>query len=564
LVVIQGSVATVLIKYLMEYGIDTAFGIPGLYNMPLFEAMRSAGLTVVTVRHEQGAAFMADGYARATGRPAVVATLPGCGVLNAMTGLSEAYGSSSPVLLLNSQIQTQWIDKNVGKLHELAGQFEVVNSVMKSGERLRLPADLFEKTHRALTALGSGRPRPVQLELPLDIQEASVSSPATIGLTWANLTAERSSVADNGKVNGPLDVAVSELAACTRPIIIAGGGVVSSDAAAELTLVAEKLGAPVLTTGMGVGSISADSALATGVTWIASGDMRDIIKAADGVLAVGTRFNEGLTHEWGLEFPECSVRIDIDPAEIELNIPTKHHIVADAKYALARISVRLDELGVNRHGVVNTDLKRAQETFASDLAARAGTTRPWMTALRDALPENGIIAADMCLFWADMLGTFPVTEPRRVLFPWGMGTLGFGIPAAIGAKIGRPEAPVVAIVGDGAFQFTGTELGTAVQQGLTLPIVVANNSAYGMIKMQQTAKYGEGCAVDLTTVDFVKFAEAFGAKGVYVDTPEDFRSALIDALIHKGPTVIELPWGATFAGPEKPATTSASESTGTR
>lgn len=562
---IHGSVATVLVKYLMDYGIDTAFGIPGLYNMPLFDAMRTAGLKVVTVRHEQGAAFMADGYARATGRPAVVATLPGCGVLNAMTGLSEAYGSSVPVLLLNSQIQTPWIDENAGKLHELTGQLDVVNSVMKAGERLLSPSDLFETTQKALTALGTGRYRPVQLELPLDVQEAVFSGSADIGLTWSGLAEARSSSSTNAGVESSIDAALKELAGCSRTIILAGGGVVSSNAAAELTMVAQKLGAPVLTTGMGVGAISGDSALATGVTWIASGDMRELVKAADGVLAVGTRFNEGLTHEWDLDFPECSVRIDIDPAEIERNIPTKHHIVSDAKYALLRISAWLDEMGLDRRGVVDGELEVAQKQFASALAARVGSTRPWMTALRAALPEDGIIAADMCLFWADMIGAFPVMEPRSVLFPWGMGTLGFGIPAAIGAKIGRPDAPVIAIVGDGAFQFTGTELGTAVQQGLTLPIIVANNSAYGMIKMQQNAKYGEGCAVDLTRVDFVKFAEAYGAQGIYVDTPEDFQSALVTALGRKGPTVIELPWGSTFASPEDPATASvAAQNEGSR
>lgn len=548
---IQGSVASILVKYLVDYGIDTAFGIPGLYNMPLFEAMRTAGINVITVRHEQGAAFMADGYARATGRPAVVATLPGCGVLNAMTGLSEAYGSSVPVLLLNSQIQTEWIDANVGKLHELTGQLAVVDSVMKYSEQLLDPQQLHGTTQRILTELGTGRYRPVQLELPLNVQEARVSAPEDIGLGWAELAGKRSQDSHNSNIEQTLHEALTELAGCKRPVIIAGGGVVSSNATAELTLVAERLGAPVLTTGMGSGAISSKSPLATGVTWIASADMREFVKSADAVLAIGTRFNEGLTHGWDLDFPECSIRIDIDPAEIERNIPTKHHIVSDAKYALLRVEAWLEQNGIDRHGAVDGEFEVAQKQFKSELSARVGTTRPWMNALRAALPQDSIIAADMCLFWADMLGTFPIQEPRSVLFPWGMGTLGFGIPAAIGAKIGRPEAPVVAIVGDGAFQFTGTELGTAVQQGLTLPIIVANNSAYGMIKMQQTAKYGEDCAVNLTKVDFVKFAEAYGASGIHVKTPAEFESALKDALNRQGPTVIELPWRQTFADPEE-------------
>ena len=256
-----------------------------------------------------------------------------------------------------------------------------------------------------------------------------------------------------------IDEALTELVGCSKPIIIAGGGVVSSNAGVELTKLAEKLGAPVLTTGMGAGAISGDSHLSTGVTWIASGDMRGLVKAADGVLAVGTRFNEGLTHEWDLDFPECSIRVDIDAAEIELNIPTKHHVVADAKYALLRMNAWLEQRSLNRHGVVNGELEVAQKQFKSDLDLRVGTTRPWMTALRAALPENGIIAAGHVPLLGGHAGFLPRDGTTRHFVPLGMGTLGFGIPAAIGAKIGRPNIPVIAIVGDGAFQFTGTELG---------------------------------------------------------------------------------------------------------
>ncbi|MYS85117.1 thiamine pyrophosphate-binding protein [Embleya scabrispora] len=538
--------ARTLVRYLSEYGIDTVFGIPGLYNMPLFEAIRESRLRVVTVRHEQGAAFMADGYARATGRPAAVVTLPGCGVLNAMTALSEAHADSSPVLLLSSQVPVEHIDHNDGLLHELTGQFAVVDAVMKHSERLYRGEDTTAVVRRALKALGRGRPRPVQIEIPLDIQDVEVSAPDLCGVTWQARAAAEPSAEDAGV----LGEALAELSAAERPLIIAGGGVVAAGASAALTRVAERLGAPVLTTGMGVGVIPGDHPLACGVSWIASADITDLIAASDAVLAIGTRFNQGMTNGWNVPLPRTTLRVDIDPEEIERNIAVKYRVVGDAGVVLERVGAWLVDRSVDRRAQVEPRLAEAQRAYRAAQHARVGTTRPWFDALRAALPEDGIIAADMSLFWGDMLGSFPVRAPRRILFPWGMGTLGFGVPSAIGAKIGVRDRAVVSIAGDGAFQFTGSELGTAVQERLALPFIVANNNAYGMIKMQQLARYGHDVAVDLPAPDFTALATAYGARGVRVERPEDLAGELKAAFAADGPTVIEIPWGDTFAGRE--------------
>ena len=543
---IDSTVAATVVRYLHEYGIDTVFGIPGLYNMPLFEEIRRAGLRMITVRHEQGAAFMADGYARATGRPAAVVTLPGCGVLNAMTGLSEAYADSSPVLLLSTQVGTAHIDRDRGLLHELTGQFDVVDAVMKHSERLHDARDTAAVCARALRALGEGRPRPVQIELPLDVQEDVTSAPEACGLRWD----ERARTALSDAAQAELGRALEAVAAAERPLIIAGGGVATADAAAALTAFAERLGAPVLTTGMGVGAIPGDHPLACGVSWIASADVTELVAVADAVVAVGTRFNQGMTAEWQLPLPDTTLRIDIDGAEIERNLPTRYQVVADAGVALAAALAPLADRGVDRRGRPTEPMRLAQHRYREAQRRRVGSTRPWFDALRAALPEDTVIAADMSLFWADMLGSFPVPSPRQVLFPWGMGTLGFGVPAAIGAKIGVGERPVISIAGDGAFQFTGAELGTAVQQRLALPFIVANNDAYGMIKMQQLGKYGADVAVDLPGPDFVALAVAYGARGVRVERPEDLALALKEALAADGPTVVEIPWGTSFATPE--------------
>jgi acetolactate synthase-1/2/3 large subunit len=344
-----------------------------------------------------------------------------------------------------------------------------------------------------------------------------------------------------------LRVAMASVAAAQRPLIIAGGGVVSSGASDLLVAVAERLGAPVLTTGMGVGSIPGDHPLACGVSWIAAADIGGLVGATDAIIAVGTRFNDGMTKGWDLPLPATTLRIDIDPAEIERNLPMLHRVVGDAAHVLGWIETWLRDNGIDRHAVVDPQLAEAQRAYRAAQHERVGSTRPWFDALRAAFPTDGVIAADMSLFWADMLGSFPVPGPRQVLFPWGMGTLGFGVPAAIGAKLAVGDRAVVAIVGDGAFQFTGAELGTAVQEHLVLPIVVANNSAYGMIRVQQLGRYGHEVGVALKSPDFVALARAYGARGVLAKSPADMAEHLRAALVADGPTVIEVPWGAQFA-----------------
>jgi acetolactate synthase-1/2/3 large subunit len=514
------------------------FGIPGNHNMPIFDALyHHPRIEHMVVRHEQAAAFMADGYARASGKVAAVLLLPGPGVTNAYTGLGEAYSDSSPVLLLATQVNRPYIDQGKGLLHELPHQFEVLAPIMKYNERVTDVGELSGAIHRAVMEARNGRPRPVHIEIPRDVQLDDVEWPPE----GRDVPAAR-----RERVCAPaeaVEAAARALRAAERPLIFAGGGVISSEASDELVSLAERLGAPVLTTGMGVGSIPGDHALACGVAWIASADMRPLVAACDALLAVGTRFNEAMTHDWSVDLPPVTIRVDVDPEEIERNLPMEQKLVGDAKATLAAISKRLADWGEDRGGKMPPGLAAARDEFRAALEAKVGSTRPWMDALRDNLPRDTIISADMSLFWADMLGIFPIYEPRTMMFPWGYGTLGFSIPEALGAKAALPERPVVAIAGDGAFLFTGTELATAVKYHLNIPILVPNNDAYGMIKVQQRDQYDEQyVAVDLDNPDFVQLARAFGAYGERVTTPEALGAALREALVADKPTVIEIPW----------------------
>ena len=543
--------AQAIVKCLEAAGIEYVLGIPGLYNMPIFDALyRHPTIKVVTVRHEQGAAFMADGYYRASGKPAAILTLPGPGLTNALTGIGEAYADSSNMLVLSTTVNREDIDQDRGQLHELTGQFEMLDKVTKYSERILAPADIAPAFGRAMAALRQGRPRPVQLEIPRDVQvEPFEWAPEP----WPEPAAPP---APN---QAQLDVVVAALATAERPLIYAGGGVIAAEASAELVQLAELLGAPVLTTGMGAGAIPGEHPLNCGVAWVAGADIRPLVAAADLFLAVGTRFNSGMTAGWEMPLPATTIRIDIDPDEIERNLPMQQKLVADAGVALRAMLTELVQQ-VTEPRSVAPRMAAARQTFRVALAAKLGATAPWMAALRDTLPPEAILSCDMSLFWADMLSYFPVAGPRQMLFPWGYGTLGFALPEALGAKLAWPDRPVVAIAGDGAFLFTGAELATARQYGLNIPILLPNNNAYGMIKVQQRDQYdGQFMAVDLDNPDFVLLAHAFGVYGERVETPAAMAEALARALAADRPTIIEIPWRWTW-GNEELATDASSRS----
>lgn len=535
--------AEAIIRALDREGVEVVFGIPGAYNMPLFDALyQHPRIRVFSVRHEQGAAFMADGYARASGKIAAALLLPGPGVTNAYTGLGEAYADSSPVLLLASQIDRKYINQDKGLLHELTHQLEILAPVTKFSERITEPQSISDVLHRSMYALRNGRPRPAQIEIPVDVQTEMVE--------WSP-EAEQLPPAQRERTLPPrerIEQAARVLREAKRPLIFSGGGVISSEASDALVQLAERLGAPVVTTGMGAGSIPGDHPLACGVAWGAAADISPLVAACDVFLAVGTRFNQAMTNNWNLPLPRETIQIEIDPHELGRNLSMSLYLVGDAGATLEAILACLDDWGVQRRGEKHPAMREARRKFRGQLERRVGTTRPWMDALRTSLPRDAIISADMSVFWADMLALFPIYEPRTMLFPWGYGTLGFGIPEALGAKIACPERAVIGIVGDGAFLFTGAELATAIQYGLNIPILVVNNDAYGMIKKQQVERYDDrAVAVDLYNPDFVKMAEAFGAYGTRVDSPDALRGAIERALNADKPTVIELMWGWRFA-----------------
>ncbi len=549
--------AELAIEALVQSGVDTLFGIPGLYNMSLFDAARRhAGIDVVTVRHEQGATFMADGYARATRRPAAVSLLPGCGVTNGLTGILQASSCSVPMVVLASQITTSDIDAGRGHLHELTHQTETLAGICKRTYRPRMPSDVADGIRHAVLDAQTGRPRPVQVELPIDVLELeaddAIKTSAGAALGGIGEAGLEESAGIGQMVGEPapaldqrtIDAVADELVKAQYPLIYAGGGVNTAKANAELQELAERLGAPVLVTGNAAGALATDHHLYAGVPWVAAGSIEPLVEACDAFVAVGTRFDPAMCNMWSLALPATTIRIDIDASELRRNIEMKYLIHADARTALAAVtagvspSARAQPCGA---------LAAALNDYRRHQAAIVGDAKPWMDALRSSLRDHDVVVADMCLMWADMLHAFPVRQPGTVMFPWSLGTLGYAVPAAIGAGIARPENRVVAIAGDGAFLFSGAELAVAVERQLPIPFIISNNNSYGMIKMQQLDTYGAASAVDLVNPDFVALGTAYGAAACRLDDPGALERELALAFERSGPTLIEIGWRSSFS-----------------
>jgi acetolactate synthase-1/2/3 large subunit len=513
---------------------DVVFGIPGAHNLDIYDALPSCpGVRHYLARHEQGAAYMADGYARASGRIGVCLTVTGPGVTNALTGLAQAYSDSSPVLLITSQVRSQYVDRDRGLLHELRGQSSLFRTVTLHNERIESVTRIPAAIHEAAAMMRTGRPRPVMLEIPEDVlaswDDVEIPDP---------LPYER-----RGCSQRAIEEAVQLLSDARQPVIYAGGGVIRSGASPELVRLAEFFQAPVLTTGMGKGAIPEDHALSYGVTWSPRADSSDITREADVMLAVGTRFSAAFTADWTLHIPERLIHIDIDKREIGKNYPATTALVGDAKRILGDMLGHLTKTEQRPRPSLGEPMQALRESARQAFQSGAARELALVEAIRTAAPRDTIFCADMTVFWVKACPLFPIYEPGTLQFPWGYGTLGFSLPAAIGAKIACPDRPVVVLCGDGAFLYTCQELATAVKYGVKIPIVLFNDNCFGNIKLQQRSRFSGRCSeVDLVNPDFVKFAQSFGMRGLRLAEPSQVRSALAQALEDDALTLIEVPW----------------------
>jgi len=516
-----------IVKSLRAYDVDHVFCIPGVQLDYLFNALYDEGNAIRTIhtRHEQGAAYMAFGYATSTGKVGTYAVVPGPGFLNASAALSTAYACNAPVLCLTGQVPSELIGRNTGAHHEINDQLGVMRGLTKYAARVEHPADAPAIVEQAFAALRSGRVRPAGIEVAPDV----LSAESEVALREA--AAPPAPAAPDPAL---IEKAAELLGKAKRPMIIVGAG--ACDTTESLLAVAETLQAPVSTSRNAKGAVPADHPLA-----VSESAGHRLWADADAVLAVGTRLYEQY-RDWGVDDSLAIVRIDIDPTEIGRQGKPAIGIRADAARALSALFEALQSRNIRRESRAG-ELAELREELAAEYA-KLSPQIDFIRVLREELPRDGFVVSESTQMAYMARIAMPFYHPRTFVTPGYQGTLGFGFPTALGVKVANPDRQVVSISGDGGFMFGSNELATAVQHGIGTVTLVFNDGAYGNVKRTQLHKYGgRVIATDLSNPDFVKLAEAYGAQGIRAKTADELRAALKKGFSHNGPTVIEIPVG---------------------
>ena len=516
-------------RALAAHGVEVVWGIPGTHNLELYAGLGEAGIRHLSPRHEQGAAFAADGYSRVTGRVGVCVTTSGPAVLNAATALAQAWSDSIPVLCVAAGMPLGHPGLGNGELHEAKDLRGALDAVVAYSHRVTSVEEIPVAIAQAFARMTTGRPRPVHVEIPLDLLAAEGEVAIAPPVPPARL----------GPEPAVLDAAAAFLREAERPAILAGGG--ASGAAAALRRVAERLGAPVVCSINGKGTFPEDHPLSVGAGY-ANGAVPELAADSDAVLVVGTELAPSDLW-WGpLDLAGKAVRIDVDPAQAVTNAVPAVSVVADAGLALDVLLERLRDDGGRAapHGARRA--ARWRDAFALRSREESGRWGDLLGALEAALGRDGVVAADNAMVaYFGALGALPAYAPRSFLFPTGFGTLGYAIPAAIGAKVGRPGARVVALSGDGGVMFTLSELAAAAQERLAIPVVVVDNGGYGEIRREMAERGDEPLGVDFESPDFAALGRALGCHGVRAASRAELDDALERALAAERPTVIHVP-----------------------
>jgi acetolactate synthase-1/2/3 large subunit len=513
-----------LVELLEAYGIDTVFGIPGVHTIELYRGLGNASLRHVTPRHEQGAGFMADGYARACGKPAACFIITGPGMTNIATAMGQALQDSIPMLVISSVNQTHRLAMGEGRLHELPDQRALVAGVCRFSHTLLRGADLPKVLARAFGVFTSARPGPVHIEIPIDV----ITQPA------GDMDLEPWPLpSPPGADPAVVSEAAKLLSSAKRPLIVVGGGAVN--AAAGLRALAEKLSAPVLNTVNGKGILPYGHPLSVGGSG-SSSVLRAELDATDVLLAAGTELSETDFDFFliGDVKPASKIiRMDIDPAQMSRNAKPAIALCCDARIGLEALSgavTKRKQDGPQRAAELRDGLKAQRDERYDAVFA----------AIREVLPEV-VIAGDSAQPTYYALLHYECDAPRHYFHSVsGYGTLGYAIPAAIGAKIAKPDLPVIGLIGDGAAQFTIGELASAVDEGINVTFLIWNNHGYSEIRQFMDEAGTERVGVDISAPDFVGVAESFGCAGCRITTIDQLKAALGEANARPGPSVIEI------------------------
>jgi thiamine pyrophosphate-dependent acetolactate synthase large subunit-like protein len=527
------SGALSLVESLEQLGAELVFGLPGVHNLPIWKALSESEVRLVSVRHEQTAVYAADGYARTTGRLGVAVVTTGPGAANTLGATGEAMASGSPVLVIATDIASSLRREGVygGTLHETRDQTAMFGPVTKSARLVasveEIPGAVIESGASALAA-PSG---PVYLGVPTDMLSKEVSSGSPSLPSAARVTAPSPATPSPEA----LDRACRLLAEAQRPLIWAGGGALRAGAGPLVGELAAKLAAPVMTTYMSRGLLPPDHPCAVPgpVHAVEVGALWD---EADVVLAIGSDFDGSMTQNWQMPPPPTLIAVNVDEAEASKNYRSDLTLVGDARAVLEQLVPRVESRG-------------GADVLARRLAAIGAQVSAWVRAddehaarfleiVHRALPTDAVVVTDMCMpgYW--LSGYWQVPQPRKLAYPLGWGTLGFGFPASLGAAL-ADAGPTVCVCGDGGFMYACGELATAVQERIPLTIVLVDDGGYGMLRFDQVQSGETPFGVDLVTPDFVALANSFGVPAATVEGfgPE-FEQELRDSIAGAQPRMI--------------------------
>jgi acetolactate synthase-1/2/3 large subunit len=518
--------ADALVEALKELDVEIAFGLPGVHNLPVWEAAAAAGIRLVGVRHEQAAAYAADGYARATGRLGVAVVTTGPGAANTLGATGEAMASGAPVVVIATDIPSTLRRPGVyrGVLHETRDQAAMFAPVTKAATTAAAATDLHGDVLRAGREALRAPTGPVYLGVPTDL----LSAPAGDRTADAGRPPEAATEPD-------LDAALALVAGASRPLLWVGGGALRAGAGAEVAQLAERLAAPVITTYNGRGVLPPDHpCLVPGPAHVpAHGALWD---EADLVIAIGSDFDGMTTQNWRMPAPPALLAINVDAEDAVKNYRADHVLVGDARTTTGLLAAAVPARGGR------AELDATIAGLRSGVSTLVREEEPQAALLLDALarlvPAEATVLADMCIAGYWVAGFHRVPGPRRLIYPMGWGTLGYAFPAALGAALAG-AGRAVAVVGDGGFLFACGELATAAQEQLPLTVVLVDDGGYGMLRFDQVQAGVATRGVDLATPDFVALAKAFGVPAGEVDGFGDaFEAALAKGLDAEGPNLI--------------------------
>ncbi|MEO8677052.1 MAG: thiamine pyrophosphate-binding protein [Casimicrobiaceae bacterium] len=553
------QIANQLVKYLEARGVKHIFGLCGHTNIAVLAALsKSRKIKFINTRHEQIAAHAADGYARATNKASVLLTHLSPGLTNAATGVANAALDSIPMVVIAGDVPSHYYGKHPHQevnLHADASQYEIYRPFVKRAWRVD-SAHLFpEIIEKAFALAESGRPGPVLVDVPMDIFSKEID----IAL-WTRVLANTKALHKPSLDDEVAAKIVRQLLAAKTPLLYVGGGILLADAATEMRELAEHLSLPVAHTLMGKGALPDDHPLILGMTgfW-GTKFINDKCRGADWILALGTRFSEADCSSWEDEYtfnipPTRLIQIDIDPAEIGRNYPVAIGAVADLKEALRvlnRVARELVPKGVKRPVLLAAMADNRKAFVAGNRKAMESDAWPMrperiLADLRAVLPRNALICTDVGWNKNGVGQQFPIFEPGSIFTPGGYATMGFGSPAALGAKVARPDRVVVALIGDGGFGQNPAALATAFEEDIAVVWVIMNNCAFGTIAGLEKAHYDTTFATVFEkngkpwSPDYAAIARAYGIDGVKVSSAAEFKPALEKAIKSKRPVVIDV------------------------